>query len=86
VPVDGGVVLDTQKVVITQPKANDFKAFSAVCTHLGCLVNDVSGGTINCPCHGSQYSIEDGSVVSGPAPSPLPAVGIKVEGNDIVKS
>jgi Rieske Fe-S protein len=86
VPVDGGVVLDTDKVVITQPKANDFKGFSAVCTHLGCLVNDVSGGTINCPCHGSQYSIEDGSVVSGPAPSPLPAVDIKVEGNNIVKS
>src|SRR3954453_15380098 len=86
VPVDGGVVLDTDKVVITPPKANDFKGFSAVCTHLGCLVNDVSGGTINCPCHGSQYSIEDGSVVSGPAPSPLPAVDIKVEGNNIVKS
>jgi Rieske Fe-S protein len=86
VPVDGGVVLAAQKVVITQPKAKDFKCFSAVCTHLGCLVNDVSGGTINCPCHGSQYSIEDGSVVSGPAPSPLPAVAIKVEGHDIVKT
>jgi Rieske Fe-S protein len=51
---------------------------------MGCPVSDVSGGTINCLCHGSQYSIEDGSVVAGPAPSPLPAKPIEVDGKNIV--
>ena len=49
--------------MVTQPTEGDFKGFSAVCTHQGCLVANVDGGTINCTCHGSQFSIEDGSVV-----------------------
>ena len=83
VPVGGGGVLTDQKIVVTQPKAGTFAAFTAVCTHLGCLVDSVSGGTINCPCHGSKFSIKDGSVVNGPAPSPLASIAIKVEGTSI---
>lgn len=84
VPVGGGTILSDQKIVITQPAAGTFKGFSAVCTHLGCVVDAVSGGTIDCPCHGSRFSIKDGSVVTGPAASPLPPVSIKVEGTSIV--
>lgn len=84
VPVGGGTILSDQKIVLTQPAAGTFKGFSAVCTHLGCIVDAVSGGTIDCPCHGSRFSIKDGSVVNGPAASPLPAVSIKVEGTSIV--
>ncbi len=84
VPVDGGKILTDKKIVITQPAAGSFKAFTAVCTHQGCIVGSVSGGTINCPCHGSKYSIKDGSVVNGPAPSPLAPITIKVEGTSIV--
>jgi Rieske Fe-S protein len=73
IPVGGGKVFDAQKVVVTQPTANTFKAFTAVCTHMGCLVTKVEGGVIMCPCHSSQYSIEDGSVKGGPAPAPLTA-------------
>ncbi|WP_458688292.1 Rieske (2Fe-2S) protein, partial [Nocardia tengchongensis] len=52
VPVGGGVILgDT---VVTQPNAGNFLAFSSVCPHQGCAVNAISGGVINCPCHGSQ--------------------------------
>jgi nitrite reductase/ring-hydroxylating ferredoxin subunit len=83
IPVGGGKVFPAQKVVITQPTASLFKAFTAVCTHLGCIVNTVANGTIDCPCHGSKYSIKDGSVVNGPAPSPLAPVSIKVEGTSI---
>jgi Rieske Fe-S protein len=83
IPVGGGKVFTGQKVVITQPAAQSFKAFTAVCTHLGCIVNTVANGTIDCPCHGSKYNIKDGSVVAGPAPSPLAPVGIKVEGTSI---
>jgi Rieske Fe-S protein len=83
VPVGGGTVFADQKVVVTQPASGDFKAFSAVCTHQGCLVSNVDGGTINCPCHGSQFSIEDGSVKAGPAPSPLGEVKVTVKGGEI---
>jgi Rieske Fe-S protein len=86
VPVGGGAVLTDQKIVVTQPKAGTFAAFTAVCTHLGCLVDSVSGGTINCPCHGSKFSITNGSVVNGPATSPLAAVGIKDTGSKIVRA
>jgi len=86
VPVGGGEVLTGQKIVVTQPKAGTFAAFTAVCTHLGCLVDSVSGGTINCPCHGSKFSITNGSVVNGPATSPLAAVSIKVKGSSIVRA
>ena len=83
IPVGGGMVFSAQQVVVTQPKAGEFKAFSAVCTHAHCLVDQVSGGTIDCPCHGSAFSVTDGAVVRGPAPSPLPAKAIKVEGGKI---
>jgi Rieske Fe-S protein len=85
IPVGGGKVLTAQKIVVTQPQAGSFHAFTAICTHQGCIVNAVSGGTINCPCHGSEYSIVTGSVVRGPAPLPLAAVSIKVQGTSIVQ-
>lgn len=83
IPVGGGEVFSGPQVVVTQPTAGEFKAFSAVCTHMGCIVNQVSGGTIDCPCHGSQYSISTGDVVAGPAPRPLAAKQIKVSGDSI---
>jgi Rieske Fe-S protein len=86
VPVGGGMILSTKKIVITQPQAGSFKAFTAICTHQGCTVSTVSGGTINCPCHGSKFSVASGSVVAGPAPSPLAPVAIKVQGTSIVRA
>ena len=83
IPVGGGKVFSSAKVVVTQPTAGKFRAFSAVCTHKQCTVDQVSDGTINCPCHGSQFSVKDGSVVSGPAPRPLSATAIKVAGTSI---
>jgi Rieske Fe-S protein len=83
IPEGGGKIFADQKVVVTQPKAKEFKAFSAVCTHQGCTVSTISDGIIHCPCHGSEYSIEDGSVKGGPAPKPLPPEKIKVTGGSI---
>lgn len=83
IPVGGGTVFAEERVVITQPTAGEFKGFSAACTHQGCTVGSVSDGTIICPCHGSQFSIEDGSVQGGPAPSPLPGVDLTVKGGEI---
>jgi Rieske Fe-S protein len=84
IPVDGGMILTDKQIVITQPVAGTFKAFTAVCTHQGCTVSTVAGGTIDCPCHGSKFSVKDGSVVNGPAASPLAAVAIKVDGSSIL--
>jgi Rieske Fe-S protein len=86
IPVGGGKIFDTQNIVVTQPSAGQFKAFSATCTHQGCQVGSVQGGVIKCPCHGSTYSIVDGSVKVGPAPRPLPAKTATVQGDTIVVS
>jgi len=71
VPVGGGTVVAAQNIVVTQPTAGQFKAFSATCTHQGCQVSKVENGLIKCPCHNSQYSIADGTVKqAGPGLTP----------------
>lgn len=84
VPVDGGIILADQKIVLTQPTEGTFEAFSAVCTHQGAVLDAVDAQGIRCPLHGSRFSISDGSVVDGPATVALPAVEIKVEGDQIL--
>jgi nitrite reductase/ring-hydroxylating ferredoxin subunit len=72
IPVGGGKVYEDQRIVVTQPTAGQFKAFTAVCTHARCLVNVVTDNVIHCPCHGSAYSAIDGTVKNPPA-----TVGLK---------
>lgn len=79
VPVGGGTVYPQQRVVVTQPAAGTFHAFSAVCTHQGCTLKEVTDDTINCPCHGSKFDVNDGSVVHGPADQPLGRLDVAVE-------
>jgi Rieske Fe-S protein len=86
IPVGGGKIFAKQLVVVTQPKDGEFKGFTAVCTHLGCTVASIRNGIIGCPCHGSEFSIVDGSVIQGPAATPLAAVPIAVNGTEVVKS
>lgn len=83
IPEGGGKVFASERVVVTQPKAGEFKAFSATCTHQGCLVKKVADGTIDCPCHGSRFDVSDGSVKGGPAPRPLPPAKIEVSDGSI---
>ena len=82
VPVGSGMIVDD--IVLTQPSAGDFKGFSAICTHAGCTVGEVAGGTINCPCHGSKFNL-DGTVANGPASRPLKAQAVTVQGDSIVR-
>jgi Rieske Fe-S protein len=91
VEVGGGAIVN-EEVVVTQPAAGEWRGFSAICTHQGCTVADVSDGTINCNCHGSKFSIDDGSVVAAanggdPAEQdPLPAVEVQVADGWIVRA
>lgn len=86
VPVGGGVVLKDQRVVVTQPAAGQFNAFSAICTHQNCPVANVQDGTINCTCHGSKFSITDGSVKSPPAQQPLARIQVREQGGQVVRA
>ena len=72
----------TSQAVITQPTAGEFKAFTSICTHQNCPVTEVTD-TINCNCHGSKFSITDGSVVNPPATQALAAKQVSVEGEDL---
>jgi Rieske Fe-S protein len=83
IEVGGGAIFADQEVVVTQPSEGEFKCFTAICSHQGCLVTSVSDGTINCDCHGSQYSIENGDVETGPATFPLAEIPITVSGDEI---
>lgn len=86
VPVGGGVVLSEEKVVVTQPKAGQFQGFDATCTHQGCTVAGVSGGTISCYCHGSAFDAATGAVQTGPATKPLAKVRVRVEDGRVVRA
>jgi Rieske Fe-S protein len=83
IPVGGGKIYGGLNLVVTQPEEGVFQAFSATCTHRGCQVSSVDGGTINCGCHFSKFSIENGDVEGGPASKPLPEVAITVTGDQI---
>ena len=84
VPVGGGVILDDADYVITQPTKGEFKAFSTICTHNRCPVTEISGKEIVCRCHGSRFSIEDGSVTNPPARKALAAAEVTVAGGTVV--
>ncbi|MGG7575319.1 Rieske (2Fe-2S) protein [Streptomyces sirii] len=83
IPKGGGKIFKAEKVVVTQPRDGEIKAFSAVCTHAGCIVGEVTGGTINCMCHGSKFDITDGSVKDGPATKPLAPAKVNVKGGSV---
>ena len=83
VPVGGGVVYQDLEVVVTQPTAGRFEGLSAVCTHTGCIVDQVAAGLIECPCHGSRYHL-DGTVAQGPAPRALTQRPVTVVDGTIV--
>ncbi|WP_338899458.1 Rieske (2Fe-2S) protein [Streptomyces sp. TG1A-60] len=84
IPEGGGKIFESEGVVVTQPEAGTYKAFSSVCTHQGCAVKSIADGVINCPCHNSNFSITDGSVQSGPATKALPAKEVSVSGESIM--
>jgi Rieske Fe-S protein len=84
VPVGGGALFPASQMVVTQPTEGEFRGFRSVCTHQGCPIAGVDSGTINCTCHGSKFSLEDGTPRNGPATRPLATRDVRVEGDNIV--
>lgn len=59
--------------------ADDVIVFSAVCSHLGCLVNyHRKRREFVCPCHGGRYDLT-GKNIAGPPPAPLTRLPVKLE-------
>jgi len=86
VPRGGGIVLASKGVVLTRDEGGSLHGFSSICTHQGCTLASVAGGTINCPCHGSKFNAETGAVVNGPAAVPLPKVAVAVRGSAVYRA
>ena len=88
IPIGSGKKFDVEgtPILITQPRAGEFRGFSAVCTHAGYVMNNVANSEIKCDNHGALYSADDGSVISGPAPRALGKVEVTVDGDDVLVS
>lgn len=84
VPVGGAKLYREQKLVVSCPAEGQYKAFSAQCTHAGCILDKIEEGQGNCPCHGSRFDVATGKVLRGPAADPLAPVPVKAEGGKLI--
>ncbi|MBD0743434.1 Rieske (2Fe-2S) protein [Streptomyces sp. CBMA152] len=84
IPVGGAKLYREQRVMVACPAKGEYKAFSAQCTHAGCLLDKIEDGHGNCPCHGSRFNVMTGEPVHGPATVPLPSVPVKVKNGRLV--
>jgi cytochrome b6-f complex iron-sulfur subunit len=74
------VPVNDKPAIVVNTAQGGVKAFSAICTHLGCIVEwDPNRQVILCPCHDGRFNPVTGAVISGPPPSPLPQLGLTVE-------
>ena len=86
VPSGGGVILKDKGFVVAQPTEGNFRAFSAICTHQGCVVTTIEGQEIVCDCHGSRFALADGAVTRGPATAALGAATVSRAGDTLTVS
>jgi nitrite reductase/ring-hydroxylating ferredoxin subunit len=88
IPIGSGKKFDVEgvQILVTQPRAGEFRGFSAICTHAGFVMTNMANSEIKCDNHGALYSADDGSVISGPAPRALGKVTVTVEGDDVLVS
>ncbi|MFD9308012.1 Rieske (2Fe-2S) protein [Streptomyces sp. NPDC060048] len=84
VPVGGAKLFREAKVLVSCAEAGQYKAFSAQCTHAGCVLDKIVEGQGNCPCHGSRFDVTTGKVLRGPAGDPLPEVAVRAEGGKLI--
>ena len=84
IPVGGSIsaTLDGKPILVAQPTEGMVVAFSAICTHKGCVVKP-DAAEFACPCHGSRYDSANGEVTAGPAPRALDSVKVTVDGDSV---
>ena len=71
--------------ILVRTAADRFVAYSQKCTHLSCAVYYAPGkNRIECPCHEGYFAVEDGSVLQGPPPRPLPRITLERRGSELV--
>ena len=85
IPVGGSVsaTLAGAPILVSQPEAGTVVAFSAICTHQGCIVAPAED-EFDCPCHASRFNSSTGAVLGGPALKPLEKVQVTVSGDSVV--
>lgn len=77
------VALDNRPVIVVRTPQG-FRAYSAVCTHLGCIVGwDAGRRQIACPCHAGFFDL-NGRPVAGPPPRPLTEQSVIVVNNEVM--
>ena len=84
-PVKGttSVTVNGAGYLLYRPDDKTVLAYTSVCTHQGCTVGTGSGEIFKCPCHGSEYSKLDGSVIQGPAPKALTRFAAEIQGDEV---
>jgi cytochrome b6-f complex iron-sulfur subunit len=81
------VPVSDKPVIVVNTAQGGLKAFSAICTHLGCIVEwDQGRQFILCPCHDGRFNPVNGAIISGPQPAPLPELALTVEGDAVYVS
>lgn len=87
IPVGGSIdaTIGGEPVLLAQPTAGEVVAYSAICTHQGCVVA-AAGSRFECPCHGSIFDAATGDVEVGPALRPLDSVAVTVDGDRVIAS
>jgi cytochrome b6-f complex iron-sulfur subunit len=88
-PVGQGKVIpvNDKPVILVNTPQGGLKAYSAICTHLGCIVEwDQNRQFILCPCHDGRFNPINGAVISGPPPAPLPLLALTVEDDEVYVS
>lgn len=78
------IKFNRKAVFVYRNSQNQIKAFSAVCTHLGCIVGyQLQEHNFKCNCHGSVFDL-DGKNIAGPAPKPLAPYRVEIKGDDVL--
>src|SRR5260221_7088987 len=88
VPANDAKIVKVNKkaIVLLKTDQGQVKAFSAVCTHLGCIVQYQSDRKVfHCNCHGSEFDT-NGKNIAGPAPSPLQPYRVELKNDDVIIS
>jgi Rieske Fe-S protein len=89
IPIDGVKIFSypspQDRCILIRTGENEYKAYSQKCTHLSCAVYyEKETRRLACPCHQGFFSVDDGSVLQGPPPRPLPRIVLQHQNQDLM--